>query len=189
MDEVVPSLMVALERSGDEIKQTRALNGLIGILSMRSRELLPYIIPKLIESPISLSHSKALLGISTVTGGTLHYHFSSIIPAILNDLAKVSTGDDDARSEGLRECTRVLFANTDDVGVNKLFNEISSKCGNDKPQIRRESCWMFEAAVTERKYHLLSVLGWKCFLRDDKKLFPYRDFLIPCEGFYNEISV
>lgn len=47
-DEVVPSLMVALEnKDGDEKSRARALNGLTGILSVRSRELLP---PSLISS-------------------------------------------------------------------------------------------------------------------------------------------
>merc|ERR1711937_539452 len=42
MDEVVPSLMVALESEDDEDRSYRALNGLTGILSIRSKELLPY---------------------------------------------------------------------------------------------------------------------------------------------------
>ena len=151
MDEVVPSLMVALESSGgDEAKQTRALNGLTGILSMRSKELLPYIMPKLISLPISLSHAKALSGIATVTGGTIYLHFGSIIPAILNDLSGIDK-EDKEREAALRECTCSLFSNTEEGGVNKMFGEITSKCGNDKPEIRKESCWMLEMAITERE--------------------------------------
>eukprot|EP00984_Skeletonema_dohrnii_P038047 scaffold40838_cov266-Skeletonema_dohrnii-CCMP3373.AAC.1 len=45
LDEVVPALLVSME-SEDDVTKTRALNGLTGILSVRSRELLPYIIPR-----------------------------------------------------------------------------------------------------------------------------------------------
>ena len=163
MDEVVPSLMVALETSGgDETKQTRALNGLTGILSMRSRELLPYIMPKLIGLPISLSHAKALAGIATVTGGTIHLHFGSIIPAILNDLSGIDP-EDRERETALRECTCALFSNTEEAGVNKMFGEITSKCGNDKFEVRKESCWMLEMAITEREF--INVLGGLCCAR------------------------
>jgi hypothetical protein len=54
MDEVVPALIVSLESSdSDDIRRVRALNGLTGILSIRSRELLLYIIPRLTELPMT----------------------------------------------------------------------------------------------------------------------------------------
>jgi HEAT repeat protein len=152
MDEVVPALMVALESSSsDETRRVRALNGLTGILGIRSRELLPYIIPRLIERPITLNHARALTGIAAVTGDTIYYHFSTILPALMNDLAAAS-GDDEEREEAVRECAKALFANVDTAGVNMLMSEIAGKCGSDKVELRRESCLMLESVITERKY-------------------------------------
>jgi HEAT repeat protein len=151
MDEVVPALMVALESSeDDETKRARALNGLTGILSIRSRELLPYIIPRLIKEPITKDHAKALSSIAAVTGDTIYLHFNTIIPALMNDLS--SPSDDDKEREEVRACARSLFANSDVAGVNWLVSEIASKCSSDKPEMRRESCWMMETLIVERKF-------------------------------------
>jgi HEAT repeat protein len=150
MDEVVPALLVALESTDNEVRRERALNGLTGILSIRSRELLPYIIPRLIQKPITTNHAKALSSIATVTSTTLYNHFRSIIPALLNDLANDSGGDKEC-ADAVRECTRSVFGNADEPGINNLISDIAAKCSSDKAEIRRESCWMFQALVEERK--------------------------------------
>jgi HEAT repeat len=148
-DEVVPALMVALESTeSDEVSRTKALNGLTGILRIRSRDLLPYIIPRLIERPITASHARALQGIAEVTGATIYSHFSSIIPALLNELSESKEGE----GEAVRACTRSLAASVDEAGVNWLVGEISSKCGSDKAPLRRESCRMLEIVVAESEY-------------------------------------
>jgi hypothetical protein len=140
--------MVALKSSeDDEMKRTaRALNGLTGILSIHSRELLPYIIPRLIKEPITKDHVKALSSIAAVTGDTIYLHFNStIIPALMKDLSSLS--DDDKEQEEVRVCTFSLFTNSDVGGVNWLVSEIASKCSSDKPEMRRESCWMMETLI------------------------------------------
>ena len=151
MDEVVPALMVALESTeSDDLRRTRALNGLTGILSIRSRELLPYIIPRLIEVPITSNHAKALSSIAGVTGETIYFHFNSVITAIMNDLS--AGGDDTDREAAVRECAETLCACSDSAGVNGLISVIASKCSSDKPEMRRESCWMFESVITKSKF-------------------------------------
>lgn len=146
-DEVVPSLMVSLEVSeNDEVTRTKALNGLTGILSIRSRELLPYIVPRLIEHPISANHARALAGISQVTGDTIYHHFSSIIPALLGELAKGGYDEEDA----VRQCSSMICASVHEAGVNWLIREVVSKCGSDKASLRTESCRMLEDIVRER---------------------------------------
>lgn len=149
LDEVVPSLMVALERGDDdESSRTRALNGLTGILSVRSRELLPYIIPRLIQRPITENHANALARVAEVTGSTIYFHFTSIIPALIGDLAVLEAGD---HYDAVRESGRTICGHVDASGVNWLTSEIVSKCSSDKAAIRRESCRFFEDIVTQRK--------------------------------------
>eukprot|EP00934_Nitzschia_sp_Nitz4_P004140 Nitzschia sp. Nitz4//scaffold10_size219509//6161//15193//NITZ4_001393-RA/size219509-augustus-gene-0.260-mRNA-1//-1//CDS//3329532815//4130//frame0 len=150
MDEVVPSLMVALESSeSDETRRSRALNGLTGILSLRSKQLLPYIIPRLIAQPVSQNHAVALGAIAAVTGNTIYYHFRTIIPALINDLANAT--EDGEREAEVRNCARALFANSDEGGINWMFGEITKRCTSDKAELRRESCWMLETVIVERK--------------------------------------
>jgi hypothetical protein len=158
MDEVVPALMVALESSDrDNLRRDRALNGLTGILSIRSRELLPYIIPKLIQQPITTNHAKSLSSIATVTGTTLYFHFHSIIPALLNDLAKGSSGDKD-QQEAVRDCVRSVFSHAEEAGVISIVREVVGNCTSDKAEFRREGCWMLEVLVDERKFQISSCL-------------------------------
>lgn len=167
MDEVVPSLMVALEsRDGDEITRVRALNGLTGILSVRSRELLPYIVPRLIQRPITQSHAKALSGVAAVTGGTLYNHFAAIVPSLLADMAE--SDDDDERVLSVRDCARSICKSADTAGINILASEIAAKCGNDKAGLRRESCRMFELLIVERKCPGLQLAEPICALEDDR---------------------
>lgn len=148
-DEIVPSLMVALERSDNKAK-FKALHGLTGILTVRSRELLPYIVPRLINRPITEDHAKALAGVAAVTGSTLFMHYSSIIPALLLDLAD-QPDEETTRSTNVRDCCRSICSCCDEAGVNILISEISSKCGNDKAALRRESCRMLELVIVERE--------------------------------------
>ncbi|GKY90637.1 hypothetical protein MPSEU_000037200 [Mayamaea pseudoterrestris] len=148
LDEVVPSLMVALENHDNTSARVRALNGITSILRVRSRELLPYIIPRLITKPISIEHANALAGIAAVTGNTLYSHFGSILPAVLRDLSEINSDEESFAT--LRECARSICASTNREGVNLLVNEIASKCGSDKNTLRRECCWMLETLITER---------------------------------------
>eukprot|EP00547_Thalassionema_nitzschioides_P012180 CAMPEP_0194261726 /NCGR_PEP_ID=MMETSP0158-20130606/46175_1 /TAXON_ID=33649 /ORGANISM="Thalassionema nitzschioides, Strain L26-B" /LENGTH=3020 /DNA_ID=CAMNT_0039001857 /DNA_START=53 /DNA_END=9111 /DNA_ORIENTATION=- len=148
LDEMVPSLLIDLESPLEE-KSERANRGLAGILKLRSRELLPYIIPRLLSTkPITISHANALTGIAEVTGATLHAHFHTIIPAVITSLSMMLDGDEEHET-ALRQCARSIANNTEDV--NDLISQIASKCGNDKAEIRNESCWMFQTMVEERK--------------------------------------
>jgi HEAT repeat protein len=157
MDEIIPALMVALE-SGEEDKRSRALalNGLTGILEVRSRELLPYIIPRLIQRPMSTNRAQVLSGVARITGSTIHYHFSSIIPALIGELADIDDKDPE-KEDAVRDCSRAICGSVESMGVNLLISEIASKSGSDKAVIRRESCRFFEYVVTERTYLVLSL--------------------------------
>ena len=163
MDEVVPALMVALEDTDDDDRSGRALNGLTGILSIRSKELLPYIIPRLVQQPITISHAKALSSIATVTSTTLYFHFNSIIPALLNDLATGAT-DDKSHVEAVRDCARSVFGNADEAGVNRLIGEVSKDCASDKAEFRKESCWMLGTVVEARKLMIVDIVEYRYLL-------------------------
>ena len=155
LDEVVPSLMVALENSYDEQSRTRALNGLTGIMRVRSRDLLPYVVPRLLQKPVTKGHAEALAGIAKVTGETIHFHFHSIIPVFLGELANFHVPSeeepDTEREDAIRGCCEALCGSVDEAGVSSLVSEIASKCSHDKPEMRMECCWLFQTALTERK--------------------------------------
>eukprot|EP00804_Cyclotella_cryptica_P025389 CCRYP_016513-RD/>CCRYP_016513-RD protein AED:0.04 eAED:0.04 QI:135/1/1/1/0.77/0.7/10/4374/2912 len=154
LEEIVPSLLVGMESSDDAAK-TRALNGMAGILSVRSRELLPFIIPRLLKSPISISHADGLSSISAVTSETIYLHFNAIIPTLISEVSSFHgvelSEKEKSREQSIRSCSRAVCHNVDGAGVNWLISEIASKCTNDKVSIRKESCWFFQIVIEERK--------------------------------------
>jgi len=155
-DEVVPSLLAAMESSAnDEVARSRAIVGLTGILSIRSRELLPYLVPRLLQKPITRNHADALASIAKVTSSSIQYFFSTIIPSLLSELANISDNDqceeEKEREEAIRGCVRSIYGSVGESGVTRLVSEISEKCSNENETIRVESCWMIQVVVQERK--------------------------------------
>jgi len=154
LDEIVPALLVAME-STDYDTKTRALNGMTGILGVRSRELLPYIIPRLLKTPLSISHADALGSISAATSGTIHMHFNSIIPTLVMEVASFSEMDLDEeekeREEAVCNCFRAVCHNVDTLGVSRLISEIVNKFAHDKASVRKTACWSYQVIVEERK--------------------------------------
>ena len=152
LEEIVPSLLVDME-SNNDVSKTRALNGMAGILSVRSRELLPFIIPRLLKSPISVSHADGLASISSVTAETIHFHFNAIVPTLISEGSSFYDQDlseeEKTREESIRRCSRAICHNVDSVGVNWLISEIASKCTSDKVSVRKESCWWFQVVAEE----------------------------------------
>ena len=164
LEEIVPSLLVGME-SRDEAAKTRALNGMAGILSVRSRELLPFIIPRLLKSPISVSHADGLSSISAVTSETIYLHFNTIVPALISEVSSFHGVDlsetETSREQSIRTCSRAVCHNVDSAGVNWLISEIASKCTNDKVSVRKESCWFFQIVVEESEYFYLIHLSMR----------------------------
>ena len=152
-DAIVPQLLTSME-GGDEESRARAINGITGILSIRSKELLPYLVTRLVKNrPISANQASALGSICTVTGWSIHAFFGTIIPALLSELSDLFGVDLDeeekCREDALRNCVRSLCASVEGIGVNPLVGEIASKCSSDKEGTRKESCWMMQVIVEE----------------------------------------
>ena len=150
-EEIIPSLMVALEAEDSE-SVARSINGLSAILSVKSRDLLPYIIPRLIASPITEIHAVALSRIAEVTGSSLNLHFGRIVTSLLNDLSDFDPSIEGGRHGALQQCVSSICESLEAPGVPVLISEVASKCASDKVGIRRESCRFFEKIIIYRKY-------------------------------------
>jgi hypothetical protein len=119
---------------------------------------MPYIIPKLIQQPITANHAKALSSMATVTSTTLYFHCRTIIPALLMFVA-VESVDISSCVKATRNCVHSVFRSGDKAGVNVLISEISGNYSSDKPEMRQENCWMMEVMIDkERKFGLPTTL-------------------------------
>lgn len=165
-DEIVPSLLVEMEStSGNDQSRARAINGVTGILSIRSKELLPYLIPRLLRRPMTKNQAKALGSICTVTGSSIFSYFSTIIPTFLDELSVTFDQEleESARvtEDAIRQSVRSLCASVDEAGIYPLICEIASKCSSDRVGIRKECCWMMQVIIEESEY--FSCLDFLCF--------------------------
>ena len=155
LDEVVPSLLVGMESNDlDGNVCNKSINGLTSILKIRSRELLPYMMPRLLRKPISASQATALSSICSVTGVTIHTFIPTIIPTFLTELVEMNSSEskDEDKEEALRNCLSSLCRSVEDKGVRLLVSEIASKCGSDKVHMRKECCFLFQVLIEEREF-------------------------------------
>ena len=148
-EQVVPVLLVAMSKQNtDESAARRAIVGLTGILKIRSRDLLPYLIPRLLQKPITQAHAHALGSIAQVTGSTLSTFFSTILPSLLSELAS-STEVEDA----IRTCVKSICASVDEGGIQTMVGEIASLINHsDNENIRVECSWTIQSIIEESKF-------------------------------------
>ena len=72
----------------------RALDGLKQVMTVKSREVLPYLVPKLVAPPVN---TRALSFLSTVAGDALTKHLSKILPALQTSLSSKSGTPEEAQ--------------------------------------------------------------------------------------------
>ena len=83
--EIVPSLLQLL-RADDSAKVAMGQAGLREVMSQRPQAVVPYLLPKLTQPPINLSHARALAAVAEVAGAALHTHLDSLVPALLVEI-------------------------------------------------------------------------------------------------------
>merc|ERR1719411_836494 len=82
LDDILPAM---LEQLGDPDMHENALDGLRQIMAIKSRAVLPYLIPQLTAKPVN---TKALSILASVAGEALNKHLAKILAALLTSLAE-----------------------------------------------------------------------------------------------------
>ncbi|XP_062579849.1 stalled ribosome sensor GCN1-like, partial [Saccostrea cucullata] len=129
LDEILPLLLKQLD---DEEKSDSALDGLKQVMTVKSRVVLPYLVPQLTAPPVN---TRALSFLSSVAGDALTRHLSKILPALLSSLSgKMDTPEE---AEEIGYCRTVVLSVTDDVGVRTIMQELLS--ASQSPT--NSECW------------------------------------------------
>lgn len=135
IDEIVPTLLHALE--DDQMSDT-ALDGLKQILSVRTTAVLPHILPKLVQLPLSAFNAHALGALAEVAGSTLNFHLGTVLPALLSAM-----GDSDQEIQKLaKKAAETVVLVIDDEGVDSLIGELLKGVGDNKASIRKNSAYL-----------------------------------------------
>ncbi|KAL2941260.1 Protein ILITYHIA [Bienertia sinuspersici] len=147
VDEIVPTLLHALE--DDETSDT-ALDGLKQILSVRTTAVLPHILPKLVQLPLSEFNAHALGALAEVAGSGLNLHLNTVLPALLSAM-----GDDNVNIQGLaKKAAETVVLVIDEEGIDSLISELIKGSGDSKASIRRSASYLIGHLFENSKLYL-----------------------------------
>ena len=140
--------MVAVDDK-TSVKSEQALAGLQQILSKKSCGILPYLIPKLLVTPLLDSNIHALAGVAKVTDETIHYHFDKILSTLFDECAAAREAQDAGREAILKQTVSDIVLSIKDIGVRWLSVELTKLYCSHEAQIYRElACWTLAEFVS-----------------------------------------
>ncbi|CAL1534334.1 unnamed protein product [Lymnaea stagnalis] len=169
LDEILPDL---LKKLNEPKISERALDGLKQVMAVKSRVVLPYLVPQLTASPVN---TQALSLLSSVAGEALTKHLGKILPALMSSLSG-RIGKPEEEQE-LEYCKSVVLSVEDDLGIRTIMEDLLSVIthNSDAPVctaavlILNMFCANTSANVTEYLPHLFrGLIG--LFVRTDERL-------------------
>jgi len=165
------------DEDDDEEEAKLALLGLRELVQAKPRDVVEYLLPKLLHTPVSIASANVLAAVADVCGSVLQYHFQLLVPIfvkeltsldkeILSEAAASDGGGQDTssspsvlRKAALERCASSVMGAANTSGVNFLCQELGK-------QIEHES------SVASRQ--------WGCFLLDQflrNSKADYREYL------------
>uniref|UniRef100_A0A4W5R6Q8 GCN1 activator of EIF2AK4 n=1 Tax=Hucho hucho TaxID=62062 RepID=A0A4W5R6Q8_9TELE len=116
LDDILPALLKQLD---DEETAEFALDGLKQVMAVKSRSVLPYLVPKLTAPPVN---TRVLAFLSAVAGDALTRHLGVILPALYSSL-KDKLGTEEGQQE-LASCQAVILSVEDEVGQRIIIEDL-----------------------------------------------------------------
>lgn len=162
IQQIVPTLLETYG-SGDSTESQLALQGLREIVQQRPRDLLEFLLPTLMVSPVTTVSAKALGAVMEVAGPQLHHYLSSLLPALVQELyttdgkveqlkaaiaadPSLDTATLDAecvRYEALKDAATAVMGAITTEGVHHLVGELGKQMEHDNSTKRRRwGCWL-----------------------------------------------
>nr|CAI5870225.1 unnamed protein product [Callosobruchus analis] len=131
LDDILPTLLNQLNSDDSELVEW-TLDGLRQVMAIKSRVVLPYLVPQLTSPP---ANTKALSILASVAGEALNKYLHRILPALQTALAS-SRGTPE---EGLQleYCQAVLLSVTDEMGIRTIIDTLLENTRNEDAGQRR----------------------------------------------------
>jgi len=146
LDDILPHM---LEQLSDPDLHDYTLDGLRQVMAIKSRAVLPYLVPQLTASPVN---TKALSILASVAGEALNKHLSKILPALLKSLEESYGTEDEARE--LQYSQAVILSVTDDVGVSYVMDILVDSCRAKDVASRRGAVTLLHAFCEQTKINI-----------------------------------
>ncbi|XP_066545283.1 stalled ribosome sensor GCN1 isoform X2 [Amia ocellicauda] len=128
LDDILPALLQQLD---DEETAEFALDGLKQVMAVKSRSVLPYLVPKLTAPPVN---TRVLAFLSAVAGDALTRHLGVILPALMSSL-RDKLGSEEGEQE-LSSCLTVLLSVEEEAGQRVVLDELLDFSRSSEPGLR-----------------------------------------------------
>lgn len=160
-EEVVPSLLRMLDTAVEDLDLSlaplelvpprsmadRALFGLKAVVQLKTRDLMQFLLPKLLRRPLSVSDALALGAMFEVSGNTVHYHLHQVMPVLVEELASVC-GEQAPSCAAVQRCAISLGKYIDDAGVQVFAVQVGQQINSDDATSRQYAVWVLEQFLT-----------------------------------------
>merc|ERR1719400_2754779 len=143
LDDILPCM---LEQLSDPSLHENTLDGLRQIMAIKSRAVLPYLIPQLTASPVN---TKALSILASVAGEALNKHLARILPALLTALAESQNSP--SASQELQYSQAVVLSVVDETGVSYVMDILLENCKSKDTVTRRGAVTLLAAFCDQTK--------------------------------------
>lgn len=130
------------------------------IMAAKSRVVLPYMVPKLITTPVNIS---ALASLSTVAGEALNEHIATIITSVIEALCLLDEGEVQAELENARS---IVNSVEDEEGHEELVEILTEMLKSEEAGKRRYSALLLESFCASESIEITDHITdlWKALL-------------------------
>ncbi|KAH1001345.1 eIF-2-alpha kinase activator GCN1-like isoform X2 [Dendroctonus ponderosae] len=165
LDDILPNLLSQLNDDDPAVVEC-TLDGLRQVMAIKSRVVLPYLVPQLTAPP---ANTKALSILASVAGEALNKYLPRILPALQKALA-TSKGTPEEAQE-LEYCQAVILSVVDDVGIRTVIDTMLQNTKTEDADQRRAAATLLCAfcANSKAQYaaHVPQLLRGLIFLMTD----------------------
>lgn len=142
LDEILPSMLSGLSHEDPEVAEN-TLDGLRQVMAIKSRVVLPYLVPQLTAPPVN---TKALSILAAVAGESLTKYLPKILPSLLQALSDAQGTPTEAQEK--EYCQTVVLSVSDEVGVHTIMDILMESTKSDQTNTRRSAAFLLCAFCT-----------------------------------------
>uniref|UniRef100_A0A8C3MXS7 Uncharacterized protein n=1 Tax=Geospiza parvula TaxID=87175 RepID=A0A8C3MXS7_GEOPR len=143
LEDILPFLLKQLD---NEETADFAVDGLKQVMAVKSRVVLPYLVPKLTTPPVN---TRVLAFLSSVAGDALTRHLSVILPAMMSAL-KEKLGTSEEQLE-MANCQSVILSVEDDVGQRIITEDLLEATRSPELGMRQAAAVMLNIYCSKTK--------------------------------------
>ncbi|XP_011194571.1 eIF-2-alpha kinase activator GCN1 [Zeugodacus cucurbitae] len=133
LDDILPSMLEGLNDPDPNVSEY-TLDGLRQVMTIKSRVVLPYLVPQLTAVPVN---TKALSILVSVAGDALTKYLPKILDALLQALSDAQGTAYEYQE--LDYCQAVILSVTDEIGVRTIVDTLMMSAKSDSINIRKSA--------------------------------------------------